>query len=85
MHATDMETSRLRYDDRPSERFRAPDRKTQQRRRVAGLAAAGLDARLHIRQEGYTVVKTAYLFTLRKQLICLNRNDKSDFTTIVSS
>ena len=50
MHARDMDSSRLRYDDRRSERWRAADRKMQRGRRVAGLAAAGLDARLHIRQ-----------------------------------
>ena len=49
-HARDMDSSRLRYDDRPSESCRAADRKTQQGCRVAGLAAAALDARLHMRQ-----------------------------------
>ena len=42
MRGTDMESSRLRYDDRPSERFRAVDRKTQQGRQVVGLASTGL-------------------------------------------
>jgi hypothetical protein len=29
MHASEMESSRLRYDDRPSERCRSADRKTR--------------------------------------------------------
>ena len=49
-HARDMDSSRLRYDDGPSERCRAADRKTQQGCRVAGLAPACADTRLHIRQ-----------------------------------
>ena len=49
--AQDVESDRIRYDDRPSERFRAVDRKTRKGRRVAGLASAGLDTRLHLRQE----------------------------------
>ena len=49
-HARDMDVSRLRYDDRPFERCRAADRKTQQGRRVAGLPAAASNARLHIEQ-----------------------------------
>ena len=48
----DMDSSRLRYDDGPSERCRAADRKSQQGCRVADSTAAALDPRLHIRQEG---------------------------------
>ena len=50
MHATGMESSRFRYDDCRFERYDAADRKTLQGRRVAGLAAPRLDARLHMRQ-----------------------------------
>ena len=50
-HARDMDSSRLRYDDGPSERCRAADRKTQQGCRVAGLAPACADTRSHMRQE----------------------------------
>ena len=49
-HARDMDFSRLRYDDGPSERCRAADRKTQQGCRVAGLAPACADTRSHMRQ-----------------------------------
>ena len=52
MHATGMEPSRFRYDDRRFERYHAADRKTLQGRRVPGLVAPRLDARLHIRQVG---------------------------------
>ena len=51
-HARDMDSSRLRYDDGPSERYRVADPKTQQGCRVAGLAPACADTRSHIRQEG---------------------------------
>ena len=63
MRATDMQTSRLRNDDRPSERFRAVDRKTQHGRRVAGLACAGLDARLQIRQSDRNRNRSEALFS----------------------
>ena len=49
-HARDMDSSRLRYDDEPSERCRVADRKTQQGCRVAGLAPACADTRSHMRQ-----------------------------------
>ena len=52
-HARDMDSSRLRYDDGPSERCRVADRKTQQGCRVAGLAPACADTRSHITQEGH--------------------------------
>ena len=52
MQATGMESSRFRYDDPRFERYHAADRKTLQGRRVTGLVAPRLDARLHIRQEG---------------------------------
>ena len=51
MHTTDMETCRLRYDDPPSERYRAADRNTQHGRRIAGSTAANLEARLHKPQD----------------------------------
>ena len=46
----DMETSRLRYDDGPSGPHSSIAGKSQCGRRVAGLAAAGMDTRLHMRQ-----------------------------------
>ena len=50
MHDSDIESSRLRYDDRPSGCCHGGDRRVQQGRRVEGRAAADLDARLHMRQ-----------------------------------
>ena len=47
----DMETSRLRYDDGASGPHSSIAGKSQCGRWVAGLAAAGLDTRLHMRQE----------------------------------
>ena len=49
-HARDMDSSRLRYDDGPSERCRVADRKTQQGCRVADLAPACADTRSNMRQ-----------------------------------
>ncbi len=57
-HARDMDSSRLRYDDGPSERCRVADRKTQQGCRVAGLAPACADTRSHMRQEDHGSVWT---------------------------
>ena len=48
----DMETSRLRYDDGPSGPHSSIAGKSQCGRRVAGLAAACLYTRLHMRQGG---------------------------------
>ena len=48
----DMETSQLRYDDGASGPHSSIAGKSQYGRWVAGLAAAGLDTRLHMWQEG---------------------------------
>ena len=51
--ASELDSSRLRYDDQPSGRCRAADPKSQPGRALAALPAAGLDGRLHMRQEGH--------------------------------
>ena len=51
VHAPTMETGRLLYDDGSAVPCRPAAEKTQRGRRVAGLAAGCLDARLHKRQE----------------------------------
>ena len=53
MRATDMETSRLRYDDERAGRCCGAARKTQHGRRIASFEIAGLDTRLHMRQKSY--------------------------------
>ena len=50
MHAPDMETGRLLYDDGSAVPCGPTAEKTQRGWRIAGLAAGRLDARLHIRQ-----------------------------------
>ena len=48
-----METNRFPYDDGRFGCCEPVARKTQRDRRVEGLATAGLDTPLHIRQEGW--------------------------------
>ena len=49
MHAPDMETGRLLYDDGSTVACRPTAQKTQPGHRVAGLIVSGLDTRWHIR------------------------------------
>ena len=51
-HTPDVEISRLRYDDGPSGLHSSIAGKSQCDRWVAGLAAAVMDTKLHMRQEG---------------------------------